>query len=194
MKTTLYFVRHGQVENPKNIVYARLPRFRLSELGRSQAAEAGQILKDVQPAVIYTSPMLRTRQTAEIIAREHPELRVRISSLINENYTPLQGLSFDVVAQRNGDIFTGVQPPFELPADHLKRALKFIAMARRVYEGKSVIAVTHGDIVRVIIRWALGYPPENDGNDVPFPGTGSVSVLIFDTPDQERPVLEYRSL
>jgi broad specificity phosphatase PhoE len=193
MKTTLYFVRHGQVYNPRNIVYARLPRFRLSDVGREQAAVAARILKDSQPSDIFSSPMLRTRQTAEIIAREHPALRVKINRLINENFTPFQGQSFDVVAARNGDIFTGVQPPYELPADHLKRSLEFIRKMRRTYDGKSIIAVTHGDIVRVIIRWALGYPPENDGNPVPFPGTGSVTALVFDNPEQELPALEYLS-
>ena len=194
MKTTLYFVRHGHVHNPRNIVYARLPRFRLSEQGCQQAAQAAQILKDVRPAAIYTSPMLRARQTAGYIVREHPELRLRISNLINENYTPFQGVSFSVLEQRNWDIFTGVEPPYERPADLLQRSLRFIAQMRRYYPGQQVIAVTHGDIVRVIIRWALGYPPENDGSQVPFPGTGSVSALIFDGPDQERPALEYLSL
>ncbi len=72
MQTTLYFVRHGHVYNPQQIIYARLPRFRLSDEGVQQAILAAAVLKDVHPAAIYTSPMLRARQTAGYIAREHP--------------------------------------------------------------------------------------------------------------------------
>ena len=35
--TSISFVRHGHVHNPENIVYGRLPGFRLSDLGRRGA-------------------------------------------------------------------------------------------------------------------------------------------------------------
>ena len=193
MSTILYFVRHGQVENPNNIVYARLPRFRLSEIGRQQAAQAANILRSVQPAAIFSSPMLRARQTAEIILLHHPGMHIQISRLINENYTPFQGVSFDVIKARNGDIFTGVNPPYEHPRDFLRRSLKFIRKIQNQYPNQEVIAVTHGDIVRVIILWALGLSLEQDNKDVKFPGTGSVIGLRFNSSNQERPNLEYLS-
>ncbi len=189
MQTTLYFVRHGHVYNPQQIIYARLPRFRLSDEGVQQAILAAAVLKDVHPAAIYTSPMLRARQTAGYIAREHPGLRLRISRLINENFTPYQGTSYAEIEKLNGDIFKGVQPPYEQPADMLRRSLRFIAKMRRQYPGQAVIAVTHGDVVRVIVRWAMGLPPEKDANDIPFPGTGSVSALTFEEGSQSLPEL-----
>lgn len=193
MHTTFYFVRHGQVENPHNIVYARLPRFRLSEIGRQQAAGAANILRSVRPAAIFSSPMLRARQTAEIISQQHPGVRIQISQLINENYTPFQGASFDIIKARNGDIFTGVEPPYEQPKDFLHRLLKFIRKVQKYYPNQAVIAVTHGDIVRVIILWALGLSLEQDNKAVEFPGTGSVIKLEFDSSNLERPNLEYLS-
>jgi broad specificity phosphatase PhoE len=189
MPTTIYFVRHGNVHNPTSIVYARLPRYRLSDLGCQQAAAAAQALKDSQPAAIYTSPMLRARQTAAFIAAEHPGLKLQINRLINENCTPYQGKTFAEIAGL--DIFAGVQPPFDTPASLLARSLRFIAFARRRHAGQSIIAVTHGDVVRVIVRWAFGRPPERDGEELPFPGTGSVSALVFADLAQVLPRLEY---
>jgi len=190
MNTTLYFVRHGHVYNPQQIVYARMPRFRLSDEGVQQAVEAARVLKESNPAAIYTSPMLRARQTAGYIAREHPGLHLHISSLINENYTPYQGASYTEIAKLNGNIFSGVLPPYEQPADMLHRSLRFIAKMRQAYPGQAVIAVTHGDVLRVIVRWAMGLPPEKDANDIPFPGTGSVSALVFEGDNQALPELK----
>ena len=40
----IHLVRHGEVENPKGIIYGRLPGFHLSERGQRQAAAAAQHL------------------------------------------------------------------------------------------------------------------------------------------------------
>ncbi len=37
MNATLHLVRHGEVENPKGVIYGRLPGYRLSERGQRQA-------------------------------------------------------------------------------------------------------------------------------------------------------------
>ncbi|MDP9227152.1 MAG: histidine phosphatase family protein, partial [Actinomycetota bacterium] len=37
---TIHLVRHGQVENPKGVIYGRLPGFHLSERGLQEAASA----------------------------------------------------------------------------------------------------------------------------------------------------------
>jgi len=38
--TVVHVVRHGEVENPKKILYGRLPGYRLSELGVQMAKVA----------------------------------------------------------------------------------------------------------------------------------------------------------
>lgn len=189
MQTTLYFVRHGHVENPRQVAYMRLPRFRLSEAGLQQAASAAQILKGVRPAAIYTSPMLRARQTAQIIAAQHPGIKIHLSSFINENYSPFEGTPIAEIAARNWDIFTGVQPPYERPVDMLNRLLKFIERARRRHPGQAIIAVTHGDPIRFLMGWAMGYSVETEFNDMKYPETGSVVSLTY-TDGHHQPVLE----
>lgn len=64
---TVYFVRHGAVENPRKIEYGRLPGFPLSETGWEEAEKTARQLTGKGIEAIYASPLLRTRQTAEII-------------------------------------------------------------------------------------------------------------------------------
>ena len=56
-------VRHAHVHNPQDILYGRLPRFRLSPEGRTQAEILARFLSTRDTAAIYTSPLLRARQT-----------------------------------------------------------------------------------------------------------------------------------
>lgn len=65
---TIHLVRHGEVENPERIVYADIPGFRLSKRGRLEAAAAAQHLGSLGVTAIYSSPLDRACETADIIA------------------------------------------------------------------------------------------------------------------------------
>ncbi|CAG0936830.1 putative phosphoglycerate mutase [Thermoflexales bacterium] len=65
----LYFVRHGQSEaNVQMIISNRALPHSLTELGRQQATALAQSLSSVQLTAFYASPIVRARQTAEIVA------------------------------------------------------------------------------------------------------------------------------
>src|SRR5262245_40771274 len=89
--TTILLCRHAEVHNPTNILYGRLPRFGLSAEGRRQAERLAAALADEPISTIYTSPLLRARQTAEAIRRYHPNAPLRRSDLIIEVFTSWQG-------------------------------------------------------------------------------------------------------
>ena len=65
--TKISLIRHGLVHNPAEVYYGRLPGFGLAELGRAQAAAAGDYLAGAGIVAVYHSPMLRAFQTAEIV-------------------------------------------------------------------------------------------------------------------------------
>ena len=75
-------MRHGEVHNPRAIFYGRMPRFRLSEAGRRQAEAAADYLAGAPLAAIYTSPLLRARQTAAIIQRAQQEAGRRVPAKV----------------------------------------------------------------------------------------------------------------
>lgn len=66
--TTIHFIRHGDKVSGK-------PNPPLTQKGIEKAKLTGKYLQNQKTSKIFTSPMERTRQTAEIIAR-HLSLRV----------------------------------------------------------------------------------------------------------------------
>ena len=71
MASVVHLVRHGEVDNPNQTVYADLPGFNLSERGRRQAAWAGTYLSSRPIEAVYTSPLDRAMETASVIAAHH---------------------------------------------------------------------------------------------------------------------------
>jgi broad specificity phosphatase PhoE len=156
--TRIHFIRHGDVENPKDIFYGRLPGFGLSEEGRRQAQAAAEALRDAPIRAIFSSPLLRATETADIIAASRDDLRVELSDLLLEVHVPFDGQHISEVIKRQWDVFAGNEPPYEQPADVLRRALQFIAEVRQNYLGQEVVAVTHGDVLVFLLSWANGAP------------------------------------
>src|SRR3972149_2286379 len=67
--TTLYFVRHGQTDlNLQMRCQGRLD-YPLNEEGARQLEETAKIFRDKKIDKIYSSPLLRARQSAEIVAK-----------------------------------------------------------------------------------------------------------------------------
>lgn len=66
----LYFVRHGESEaNTLRVISNRESRYGLTETGKQQAILLSDPLKDVPLTAIYSSPILRARETAEILSQ-----------------------------------------------------------------------------------------------------------------------------
>jgi broad specificity phosphatase PhoE len=71
----------------------------------------------------------------------------------------------------------------------LARLLRFIERARRKHPGQAVIAVTHGDPIRFLMGWAMGYSVDTEFNNMKYPETGSVVALTYSN-GQDRPNLK----
>ena len=97
MVYTLVLLRHGQSDwNQKNL-FTGWVDVRLSDLGRTEAKRAGELLveKGVLPDVLHTSVLTRAIQTADLALEEADRLwiDVRRSWRLNErHYGALQGL------------------------------------------------------------------------------------------------------
>ncbi len=66
----IHLVRHGEVHNPRGVIYERLDGFGLSELGQRMAqAAADELVGARTPATaLWASPLQRTRESAAPIA------------------------------------------------------------------------------------------------------------------------------
>jgi len=68
---TVYFVRHGESEsNVAGIISGQGNDIPLTVNGREQAKKAGQELKDKNIELVVCSPLIRTVETATIMAKE----------------------------------------------------------------------------------------------------------------------------
>src|SRR5688500_12491181 len=66
----LYFVRHGESEaNTRRVISNRERLFGLTDLGKSQANILAGRLKDIPVTAILASPVLRARETADILSQ-----------------------------------------------------------------------------------------------------------------------------
>lgn len=155
-KTVIYFLRHGLVQNPKMILYGRLPGFRLSDQGRTDVQKAADFFKTENIDQIYTSPMLRARETANIIG-SRLGLKPKISLYLIEVRLIFQGITIEKYHRK-------IQQKLYHP-DHIAagqedipkikaRMEKFIKKVLKNHKGQQVLAVSHGDPL-LIIRAAM---------------------------------------
>lgn len=151
--TTIHFVRHGKVLNlnPLGLYDGRLSGFHLSKSRRAQALTAANKLQKEQIVAIFSNPMKRTLETADLISRQLPKLPIIKTDLLNEAKTPYDGQPLSVIEGRNWDVYTGNRPLYERLEDVLNCTQEFTRQIRTEYPGRKIIATTHGDIVACMI-------------------------------------------
>jgi broad specificity phosphatase PhoE len=66
----IHLVRHGEVHNPRGVLYERIPGYRLSDDGRRMTRAAAEHVRDLGRPVtrLVCSPLQRTRESAEPFA------------------------------------------------------------------------------------------------------------------------------
>jgi len=160
----IYFVRHGETEsNAQGIRQG--PDGPLSEKGREQAlATARRFPKHKgRPQVIISSPYQRTKETAEIIAKEL-NMKVKYSDLLVERKNPTEiighwGGEREVRAivdrmdksYHADDLRVSDEENF---TDLKKRAKKLLAFISRRWE-RRIIMVTHGIFLKMVVSYML---------------------------------------
>ena len=71
MASSVHVIRHGEVENPKKILYGRQPGWRLSDRGIEMARALGDWSKTVDLGALHVSPLQRAQETAAPISAAH---------------------------------------------------------------------------------------------------------------------------
>ncbi len=157
----LVFVRHG--ESKKNILKIKSStkdKWPLTEKGRSHAKSIAKKLSSISNFdVIICSPVLRARQTAEIIS-DYLHLPIVFEELIDEyNYGIWNDLTEEEMTEKHKNYAEykkykrGTQEHFDFKlggaesrADVVRRIEKFLEKLKNEYPGKNLIMVSHGGI------------------------------------------------
>jgi broad specificity phosphatase PhoE len=93
--TVVHLVRHGAVENPRGVLYGRLPGFHLSAEGRVMAKAAADFLAGRDVTVLRSSPLERALETAEPMATQFG-LDVVVDERLIEPWNHFEGMTFGV--------------------------------------------------------------------------------------------------
>ena len=96
-ETVVYLIRHSVTESNKKKIYAGWSEEELAHEGIVQADRLGIRLKNSKISKIYSSPIKRALQTAEII-NKYMKTEIKIESGFKEmQLGPWEGLSEDQV-------------------------------------------------------------------------------------------------
>jgi broad specificity phosphatase PhoE len=180
--TTIILVRHTDVQNPHDILYGRLPRYGLSDLGWKQAEVTASVLAEEPVETFYSSPQLRARQTARVLRSAHPDASLHISRLLAEVVTGWQGRPHAELEEIGFNFYDNPLNPTDESLEELwARIQRFVNRARRKHSGSTVVAVTHGDICHLARAGYRGFPIEIGSIRLPhpYPGKGSLTRLTF---------------
>ncbi len=150
----IYLARHGDYQNPDNIVPYTMPGITLSELGKSQAQLQADKLIDVKIRAIYTSPLERCLETASIIAK-HLHLFPNQKSELIETSTPLAGIK---KVDMPLDIYLDprhIEGGGEAVEVIFNRMNNFVDTLKLTSKNSNYLIVSHGDPMMIFLRGVL---------------------------------------
>jgi broad specificity phosphatase PhoE len=163
--TWLYLVRHGQTTWNAMHRWQGQSITPLNETGRRQATLVSERLADEGLTAIYTSDLMRTRQTAEMIAARagaplFMERRLRELDMgLWQGHTPeeIAALDPEHFDAYHTDILNGCPPDGESRAHVVWRAEAALYDITAAHPGERVAVVSHEDTLRAILYRVDGY-------------------------------------
>jgi probable phosphoglycerate mutase len=163
----IIFVRHGLTD------WNRAGRFQgqidiaLNEDGLEQAERTGALFRAHRVDAVYSSDLMRARQTAEPIGRVTGLPIVVESGLRERRYGVLEGRTHDEVLRDHPETYgrwRARDPDFDLPGGgeslrdlHRRVEQQMRTLAAR-HAGQTVVAVTHGGVLDCVYRIAARLP------------------------------------
>ena len=176
----LYIVRHGQTDwNITHKIQGQID-IPLNTIGESQAKEAADLLKEIHFDAVFSSDLLRAHRTAEIITLER-QIAIQTTHLLRErNFGQLEGKEIVELREMEKELedLTDNQrfshkkyPDLESDEELIGRFLTFLREVAVAYEGKNVLVVTHGGLMRAILAHT-GYVTYQEVNVLWINNTG----------------------
>lgn len=177
---TLYLIRHATYSNPRGILPGRLP-VELSAEGIEEAKRLRKYFVDKTIERIYSSAVLRCKQTAEIISSG--KIPLEYDQRLLETHSAYQGYWVDDVR-----FFYGVRNELggESYQDVQNRLAEFYRMTH-FENGKKYIICSHGDPLYFLYKYLTQQqlqPEHNTSEKVTsprdYPQMGSILPLIIE--------------
>lgn len=162
--TRLILIRHAPTADTGKRLTGRLPGVSLTPAGRDAAAALAGRLAAADLGAVYTSPALRCRQTAALIAAPHGlHPRVR-RGLADTDYGGFSGRT--LASARRSPLWRQVRsapsrvrfPEGEALAAVQARAVEACENLAAAHPGGTIALVTHSDVIATALAHYLGMP------------------------------------
>lgn len=161
---TIYIVRHGETEwNAIGRIQGQKDS-PLTDKGLKQAKEAAEKLKHIQFDAIFSSDLLRTRRTAEIIKLDRKLEIVTKKALQERTFGHFDGRMAEEYKKETQHLFEEYQKlseqeqwkfkfaqEYESDEEVILRFITFLREAAVAYPNKIILIVTHGGIIRTFL-------------------------------------------
>jgi probable phosphoglycerate mutase len=167
MTTRIFLVRHGSTVLTAEDRFAGATNVPLSDEGREQARRLGLRLAREALAAVYASPLDRTVETAQLIAKPHGLAVETRDGLREISHGRWEGLTRGEVDEKypaeaaawEEDPFTFAPVGGESGLAVTARALPALLEIVRAHPGGCVLVVSHKATIRLLLSSILGFDP-----------------------------------
>lgn len=174
----LFIIRHAEtIENKSGICQGQLPG-NLSDKGHEEAELLAKRLEGVQIDQCYTSDLTRAYDTCEHIVGRHATLSVQLDERLRERFFgSMQGKPFP----EHESLYP---PETESVLDITIRLESLLREVVTLYgsTAQTVLFVSHGFTIRVLVAMLRGLPLENVWE---VPEILNTSITVFDYTDKD---------
>lgn len=164
----IFLFRHGDIVNSNKVFPGRLPGFHLSEAGKEMVRLSAESLKKEKIAKIYTSPLERTVETAQIIADTIGLGRKNVKTnkeIIEVESSFWQGKKYEDFIKNSKYIKNpNITTDMEGRKNSGLRVLNFLK--RIAKKNENAVVVSHGDPIMGAIGYITGRWADVDNDDL----------------------------
>ena len=151
--TTIGFVRHGVTTWNKEGRAQGSSDIPLDEEGIQMAEYVAARLAAEQWDVIYSSPLLRAKKTAEIIAERKPTMELFLDNRLRETGGgQIEGTTMAERIEKWGESWRELDLDLEPHNEVVARGVAFIEDIKKKHPGQKVLVVSHGSFIGKVIR------------------------------------------
>lgn len=167
--TKVYLVRHGQTAWNVGEIFRGRADIPLDETGKKEGHLAGEALKGANLHAIYSSPLSRSMETAENVAKFHNLSVTPLDAIIDISYGEWEGMSRQDVEEKSPDLYRlWIEEPHRarFPKGESLDEVRFRTMAALYelvskHQDENIVLVAHRVPNKVICCAVLGLDNSN---------------------------------
>lgn len=155
----IYLVRHGQCDSNVKQIYNYVNED-LNSKGIEQAKELAEKIKNIDYDVVFSSPLVRAKHTAEIINVKNKEIKID-ERLREREHGSLEGMSVEVTDREDyWNYYSTKKYGTEESISSLFDRVKDFINEIKKYNFENVLIVAHSGVSKAFYAYFNGIPED----------------------------------